>query len=173
MHSAASTIQPKLQVLLITCETWLAELLGDTHSDRTEDLCAKYREIDLLLVDDVQILTGRPITQQVFSSFLASLSMEGTRVALAHSGVLADIPCMAMARPSGLVVEIRPPTTEEMISILARKFPKISLDVVRAACNDPYGDIRCAEGRLNSFLLKNKTKNLTPVYRSQQLSSGR
>jgi len=158
------------KVILITCEAWLIQQFTAIRSKPTEEFRENYRGLELLLVDDVQILNDRPITQRVFSNFLASLVIEGTRVASAHSGLLTDIPCIAESHKR-LVLEISQPTVEEMISILARRFPNIPLEAVEAACAYDHRDIRRAEGRLNSFSFAEEIKNLTSACLSQQPSS--
>jgi len=156
IHHATRKLKPKLRVLLITCETWTDELLGAIRSERTDEFCEKYHRMDMLLMDDVQILTGRPITQQTVADCIASLTRNGNNAALAHSGPLSAIPFLVPTNrikpdEKTLVLEIGPPTTEEMIAIIWRKFanryPKMPSNFVRDACSNAHGDIRRAEGR--------------------------
>jgi hypothetical protein len=84
--------------------------------------------------------------EQVFSDFLAALVMQGSKVALLHSGLLSDVSGIVPTSQKSLVLEISPPTSEEIVVILARKFPTISCA------------ISGAEGRFNSFRLKSNTK---------------
>jgi len=136
MHDAVNKLQPKLQVFFITCETWIDEFLTAIRSEQIQEFREKYRRIDMLLIDDVQVLNGRPITQQELADRIASLLLEGSRVALGHSGRLSAIPFLFPAdaeNPSSekaLVLEMSAPTTEEMIILrmkLATKYSNISL----------------------------------------------
>jgi len=166
IHSAASMLQPKSHVLHITCEKWNEELLAAIRSERTEEFRNKYRQIDILLMDDIQILSGKPITQQFLADYVQTLVHAGCGVALTYSGRLSAIPFatgVSAARPKRLIVEIGAPTSEEMHQVLLSKFGilyrTIPLNCVKAACLSAHGDIRRAEGRLNSILLYRKIES--------------
>jgi len=163
IHNAARKLQPKLRIMLITCETWTDELVTAIRSERTEEFRNKYRQIQMLLMEDVQILNGKPITQQFLADFIQSLIQAGRKVALTYSGLLSALPLAhepTATTVKKLIVEMRPPTSEEMHRVILSKFaiqcPTLPLNAVKAACVYARGDIGRAEGRLNSVLLQGK-----------------
>jgi len=158
--NAARKLQPKLRIMLITCETWTDELVTSIRSERTEEFRSKYRQIQMLLTDDVQILIGKPITQQFLADFIQSLIHSGCRVVLTYSGLLSALPLAHAETATRLIIEMRPPTREEMHRVILSKFAiqcrTIPLNAFKAACMYAHGDIRRVEGRLNAVLLQRK-----------------
>ena len=66
MHTILLIISPDLRVLYVTSEKFTNELIDSLKHDKNKEFRDKYRNIDVLLIDDIQFIIGKESTQEEF-----------------------------------------------------------------------------------------------------------
>src|SRR3989344_2666707 len=120
---------PGLRVLYTTGETFTNELISAIRSGRghgghynPEKFRKKYRDIDVLLIDDVQFLIGKEITQQEFFHTFNSLQMGQKQIVITsdrHPRNFNNLEDRMVSRfSSGMIADLTQPSTDMRIAIL-------------------------------------------------------
>ncbi|MBP5193645.1 MAG: chromosomal replication initiator protein DnaA, partial [Clostridia bacterium] len=167
MHAVANYIRattPKKHVLYSTCENFTNDFIDSirTHSTykNNADFRNKYRNVDVLIVDDIQFLCGRDSSQEEFFNTFNALFSMGKQIILS-----ADVPPNKLTPLSerlvtrfsgGLTVQILPPDVETKIAILqkkaaAKKCP-LSMEVATFLAENSGDDVRTLEGMLHKVI---------------------
>jgi chromosomal replication initiator protein len=115
---------PGLTVHLTTAERFTSEFVGALRRDGPELFKARYRELDALLIDDVQVLEGKQRTEEEFVHTFNALHAAGKQIVLS-----SDRPPEALSRLAerlrdrfrwGLQVELEPPDLRTRVAVLWR-----------------------------------------------------
>ncbi len=150
----------KYKYLYATIERFTNDYVNSVRLNRMESFRAKYRNLDVLLLDDIQFLTTKEATKDELHNTINELDMSGKQIVLAADrppGELEDIPDRLTSRfASGLVIDIRPPDLETRIAILQLKTKNHNKKNIEIA-NEAYqyiaenfaSNIRDLEGALN------------------------
>ena len=168
MHAVANYIRsttPKTNVLYSTCENFTNELIDSirtrsTSVNREADFRRKYRNVDVLIVDDVQFLANKKATQEEFFNTFNALFGMGKQIILS-----ADVPPQQIETLSdrlvtrfsgGLIAQVLPPDLETKIAILQKKAAAkkcvISLEVATFLAENSGADVRTLEGLLHKVI---------------------
>ena len=181
MHSIAHFIlekDPSKKVLYVTSETFTNELIealksGKTGSGNELAMTAfreKYRNIDVLLIDDVQFIIGKESTQEEFFHTFNHLHVSGKQIIISSDKPPKDIETLeARLRTRfewGLIADISSPDYETRMAILRKKEELDSLekyhipnDVMQYIATNVKSNIRELEGSLNKLIALHKLKN--------------
>ena len=134
MHAIAHRCrQNGYKAVYVSCEMFTNELVTAIRTGTQEQFRAKYRTSDVLLVDDVQFLAGKPSTQEELFHTFNALHEAGKQVVLA-----CDRPPKAMSTLEnrlrsrfewGLITDIQPPDMETRQAILAAKCVSYGIDL--------------------------------------------
>lgn len=134
MHAIAHRCrQNGYKAVYVSCEMFTNELVTAIRTGTQEQFRAKYRTSDVLLVDDVQFLAGKPSTQEELFHTFNALHESGKQVVLA-----CDRPPKAMSTLEnrlrsrfewGLITDIQPPDMETRQAILAAKCVSYGIDL--------------------------------------------
>ncbi len=128
MHAVAHVIlqrDPTRKVAYVSTERFMNELVNAIQTGTTPQFRRRFRQIDLLLVDDVHFLAGKESTQEEFFHTFNALHDEGRQIILT-----SDRPPKDLARVEdrlvsrfewGLVADIKPPDYETRVAILRKK----------------------------------------------------
>lgn len=118
--------RPDLLVLYVTCERFMNELI-DSISSRTSNIQFRnrYRSADILLIDDIQIITNKTSTQEAFFHMFNDLYDRGKQIIISSDRPPKEITPLEERLRSrfgwGLIADIQPPDLETKIAILQRK----------------------------------------------------
>ncbi len=180
MHSIAHFIlehNEKKKVLYVTSETFTNELIDALKTGRTSDnessmaqFRDKYRNIDVLLIDDIQFIIGKESTQEEFFHTFNHLHTAGKQIVITSDRPPKDIETLeARLRTRfewGLIADISAPNYETRMAILQKKIEldhlekyHIPADVLDYIATNIKSNIRELEGSLNKLIALYKLNN--------------
>ena len=177
MHSIAHFIlekDPTKKVLYVTSETFTNELIealktGRSNNEPMSAFKKKYRDIDVLLVDDIQFIIGKESTQEEFFHTFNHLHSGGKQIIISSDKPPKDIETLeARLRTRfewGLIADISSPDYETRMAILRKKEEldglekyHISNEVMHYIASNVKSNIRELEGSLNKLIALHKLK---------------
>lgn len=171
MHSIARYIVEHfsdLKVMYVTSETFTNEVIeairynkakGD--SSATANLKKKYRNVDVLLIDDIQFIIGKEATQEEFFHTFNTLYEEGKQIVITSDKPPREMDLLEERLRSrfvwGLPVDIQPPDYETSMAILRKRQEKesIQLDdkILSYIASNIKSNVRDLEGAFNRVIL--------------------
>ena len=176
MHAIGNAIikkSPKKRVLYVSTEQFTNELINALRDYKIAEFKQKYRSIDVLLVDDVQFLSGKDSTQEEFFHTFNSLYNLDKQIVLSsdrHPQSVSGIEERLRSRFDwGLVTDIQKPDLETRIAILQKKAIleniEVPYEVIAKIATEIDTNVRDLEGvftRVVAFAsLTNKTFDLS------------
>src|ERR1051326_6110243 len=134
MHGAGHRLlqsNPKTKILYVTSEKFTNDYISSIQSKRTEDFKKVYRDIDALLIDDIQFLAGKEGTQEEFFHTFNELRDKGKQIIITSDRPPKEIPAIEQRLISrfewGMVADIQAPDLETRMAILRTKMEKRSV----------------------------------------------
>ena len=160
MHAIAHFVQqyhPEKNVIYLSSEKFTNEFINAIMENKAELFRNKYRNVDILLIDDIQFLAGKEQTQEEFFHTFNTLHEENKQIIITSDRQPKEIPTLEERLRSrfewGLITDISPPDLETRIAILSKKakaegLTDISTDVMHYIANQIQTNIRELEGAL-------------------------
>lgn len=168
MHAIANYIKqnnPLKNVLYATCEKFTSDLIttirqGKAYSQEGMDFRNKYRNVDVLIIDDVQFLAKKQSTQEEFFHTFNELYSQNKQIVLSADCHPKEIELLSDRLKTrfegGLMAQVLPPDIETKIAILQKKAELrkyiLSLDVALYLAEISDNDVRSLEGMLNKVI---------------------
>jgi chromosomal replication initiator protein len=153
-------INPKTRIAYVTSEAFTNEFIDSLKDKKAEAFRAKYRKIDLLLIDDVQFFAGKEQTQEEFFHTFNELFQQRKQIVLTSDSPPDKIQRLedrlASRFAMGVVVDVQQPDLEMRAAIL-KKFASKSMvevpdDVIMYLAQGVVSHVRALEGAFNSVL---------------------
>ena len=166
MHSVAHYIlqqDPTKKVLYVTSEVFTNELIDSIRNGNNNSMTAfreKYRNIDVLLIDDVQFIIGKESTQEEFFHTFNALHSANKQIIISSDRPPKDMETLEARLQSrfewGLIADISSPDYETRMAILRKKEEldgyNIDDEVIRYIATNIKSNIRELEGALNKLV---------------------
>ena len=163
MHAIAHEVllrSPQAQVLYLSAERFLNELINALRFEKMHEFKRRYRELDVLLMDDVQFIAGKDSTQEEFFHTFNALHDTQKQIVVTSDALPKEIPTLEERLRSrfewGLIADIQPPDLEMKVAILRKKAAnekvEVPNDVALFIAGTVKSNVRELEGRLNRVL---------------------
>src|SRR6185369_10770929 len=143
-----------------SCETFVNHFINALENGDLQKFRTKYRNVDVLVVDDIHLLANKDRTQEEFFHTFNTIYQAGKQIVLSSDSPPKDIPTLQERLVSrfrwGLVTEIEPPCYETRMAILKRKSREkgreIPDDVARLLSERIDSNIRELEGAVTKLI---------------------
>jgi len=159
--------EKRTNVLYVTSEKFINDVVWSIRNKRTEDMKKKYRDIDVLIIDDIQFIGGKASTEQEFFYTFNVLHENNKQIIISSDRPPAAIPTLEERLRSrfegGMIVDVSYPDYEMRLAILKAKvqeqgwsLPDKTLEGIAAKVQK---NIRELEGVLNKVVFYEQYKN--------------
>ena len=160
MHAIGNAVVarfPRKRVVYATSEKFTNEFITSIQQGRIDEFRARYRRIDLLLIDDIQFIADKERTQEEFFHTFNAIHEDGKQIVLSSDRPPKAILPLEERRRSrvewGLIADLTAPDLETRIAILRAKAEEqgtpITSDVIEFIARKVVSNIRELEGALN------------------------
>ena len=167
MHAIANEISrryPEKKVLYTTCENFLNEFIDSIAQKTSAKFRFHYRNVDVLMIDDVQFLKNKTQVQEEFFHTFNELSAQNKQIVLTSDRPPKEIATLEERLRTrfegGMIADVQPPDPETKIAILKKKAEDrkyiIADDVLEFLARDSGHDVRTLEGRLTKVIFASK-----------------
>ncbi len=165
---------PNFNIMYVSAEKFSTDFINSIREKSAKDFQSRYRQIDLLLIDDIQFIAGKEGTQESFFHTFNELHQANRQVILTSDRPPKAIPALEDRLRSrfewGMIADVSAPDFETRVAILAKKcnekgFP-LDEKILQAVATSVQSNIRELEGALNKIMAYHQLKNITPTTES-------
>lgn len=177
IHAVGNEVKksnPNAKILYATCEQFTNDFIQSVRSGKAKDFKDRYRNLDLLLIDDIQFITGKEGTQEEFFHTFNALHQSSKQIIITSDRPPKVIPALEKRLLSrlewGMLVDISAPDLETRIAILEIKCQKRGVEIPREilhhVADSISSNVRELEGALNKIIAFHQFKNIEPTLES-------
>lgn len=170
MHAIGHQISkntPDAKIIYLSSETFMNEMINSIKDDTNEAFRNKYRNVDVLLIDDIQFIQDKESTQEEFFHTFNALHNANKQIIISSDRPPKEIPTLEDRLRSrfemGLITDIQPPDYETRIAILRKKSQEdnknVPDEVIEYVAKNINSNIRELEGaitRISAYADLNK-----------------
>ncbi len=161
---------PDYKIVYVDCESFTNETITAIRTATTERFRQKYREADVLLIDDIQFIAGKEATQDEFFHTFNTLHNAGKQIVLACDRPAKEIKSLEERLRTrfewGLTADIQPPDLETRVAIVRRKAELLQLKMPDAVADyiaeHLKQNIRQLEGAVKKINAYYMLENIAP-----------
>lgn len=161
------THNPNMKVLYVSSETFTNEVIDSIRNNKSDELRAKYRNLDVLLIDDIQFVIGKDSTQTEFFNTFNDLYNSNKQIIISSDKPPKEIETLEERMRTrlewGVPVDIHAPDYETRMAILKRKADLdhivISDEILDYIAKNVVSNIRELEGALNKVSVYTRLEN--------------
>lgn len=161
------THNPNLKVLYVSSETFTNEVIEAIRNNKNDELRAKYRNLDVLLIDDIQFVIGKDSTQTEFFNTFNDLYNSNKQIIISSDKPPKEIETLEERMRTrlewGVPVDIHAPDYETRMAILKKKSEMdhitIPDDILDYIAQNVVSNIRELEGALNKISVYVRLEN--------------
>lgn len=183
MHAVGCKLlhdNPSAKVLYVTSEKFTNGYISAIQNKRMDSFKHQYRNVDMLLVDDVQFLSNKEGTQEEFFHTFNELRDKGKQIILTSDRLPKEIPAIEQRLVSrfewGMVADIQAPDLETRLAILRKKMGKhgfdLSEEVLYFIAENVVSNIRELEGVLNGLVVYKQMGRPVTIEQAQKILAG-
>jgi len=169
MHAIGNEIQKNIhncKLVYVSSENFTNDFVKSIQSGNIDDFKKKYREADILLVDDIQFMKGQERTQEEFFHTFNALYQQNKQIVISSDRPPKSLPAiedrLTSRFGSGMIADIGHPDLETRVAILKSKIEEknihfnITDDVINYIANVARNNVRELEGALNRIIAINQ-----------------
>ncbi|MEK7114571.1 MAG: chromosomal replication initiator protein DnaA [Patescibacteria group bacterium] len=161
----------KVKVKYVSSEKFVNDVVWAIRNKRMDDVKTKYRNIDVLIVDDIQFIGGKERSEEEFFHTFNVLYENNKQIIISSDRPPAAIPTLEERLRSrfegGMIADITYPDYEMRMAIIKTKLQEKNTDLPNEICdliaNKVQRNIREVEGILNKILFYKEVKNIEPT----------
>lgn len=150
---------PDVDIIFTKGEEFVSLIVEGIKAKNMQEIHNKYRNCDILLVDDIQFIAGKESTQEEFFHTFNALTQDGKQIVLASDRAPKDIEILDERLRNrfewGLIADIQPPDIETRMAIIQRKANTLGLelpaDVIQFVAEKIKTNIRQLEGAVKKI----------------------
>ncbi|MCK5416024.1 chromosomal replication initiator protein DnaA [Candidatus Parcubacteria bacterium] len=165
------TVKNNLRVLYVTCEKFTNDYVNAVKTGKAKSFKDLYRNVDVLLIDDVQFIAGKERTQEEFFHTFNELHQSNKQIVLTSDRPPKSILSLEKRLLSrfewGMIADVSKPDIETMVAILETKCKEknYTLDnkILYYIANNVQNNIRELEGALNRLIVFHEFNNTKPT----------
>lgn len=159
------------KILYVTCEKFTNDYIQSVKSGQAKDFKERYRNVDLLLIDDIQFMAGKDGTQEEFFHTFNELHQTNKQIVITSDRPPKSIPALEKRLLSrfewGMIADIVQPDIETRVAILEAKCKErnytLSPEILYFIANNVQNNIRELEGALNRLIAYHEFNNSKPT----------
>ncbi len=171
-----SSNQPQLKILYVTCEDFTNKFIQAIRGGHGKEFKDIYRNVDVLLMDDIQFIAGKESTQEEFFHTFNTLHQNNKQIVITSDRFPKDIQGLEARLLSrfewGMITDVSSPDFETRVAILEakarEKASQLSAEILRYIAGTIQTNVRELEGALNKIIAYHQFKNTNPTLESVQ-----
>lgn len=159
------------KILYVSCEKFTNDYIQSVKNGQAKEFKDRYRNVDLLLIDDIQFMAGKDGTQEEFFHTFNELHQGNKQIVLTSDRPPKSIPALEKRLLSrfewGMIADITQPNIETRVAILEAKCREknyiLNNDILSFIANNIQNNIRELEGALNRIIAFHEFNNSKPT----------
>ncbi len=167
--NAVKAIDSSKKIFYFTSEKFVNDYISSVQANKVDKFKEKYRKYDMLIMDDVQFLSGKERTQEELFHLFNIMKDNNKQIVFScdkHPNFVNGLEDRLKSRfASGMIVDIPAPDHESRVAIIRSKCASINLfidnEIIDYLADSIKGNIRDLEGVINLIVCQTETKNKT------------
>jgi len=169
--NAVKAVDPSKKIFYLTSEKFQNDFVSSMLANNISQFKDKYRKYDMLIMDDIQFLSGKEKTQEELFHIFNTMKDSNKHIVFSsdkHPNFITGLEDRLKSRfAAGMVIDIPAPDHESRVAIIKSKCSSINLflddEIIDYLADSIKGNIRDLEGVINLIVCQTETKNKTLV----------